>query len=165
VGDVTEIAYIALGANLGDRRAAIESALAALDDHAAIEVTAVSPIIETEPVGPPQGRYLNAAARLRTTLAPRALLAVMLDIEAAHGRRRGDEVRWGPRRLDLDLLLYGDRIIDEPGLRVPHPRLAERSFVLEPLAAIADDVIHPGLGVTIEWLRRRPIRLQPRDPA
>ena len=97
----------------------------------------------------------NAAARLRTVLDPRRLLEVCLAIEADHGRDRRREERGGPRRLDLDLLLYDDRIIDEPGLTVPHPRLHERSFVLGPLAEIAESVIHPVLGVSIECLRAR----------
>ncbi len=150
------VAYVALGANLGDRRGAIESALAALASTPGIEVAAASTIIETAPAGPAgQGPYLNAAARLRTALDPRRLLEVCRAVEADHGRDRGREQRQGPRRLDLDLLLYDDRIIDEVGLTVPHPRLHERSFVLEPLAQIAESAIHPVLGVSIECLRAR----------
>ncbi len=148
-------AYIAVGSNVGDRRATIEAALRDLDGVGGVELGAVSRILETEPVGPPQGRYLNAAAALRTTLGARELLAAMLAIEARHGRRRTERARWGPRTLDLDLLLYADAVIDEPGLTVPHPRLHERMFVLEPLAEIAAEVVHPAQGVTIEWLRRR----------
>ena len=149
-------AYIGLGANLGDRRRNLESALATLASTSGIEVAATSTIIETVPVGPSgQGLYLNAAARLRTALDPRRLLEVCLAIEADHGRDRRREDRGGPRRLDLDLLLYDDRIIDEPGLTVPHPRLHERSFVLGPLAEIAESVIHPVLRVSIECLRAR----------
>lgn len=149
-------AYVGLGTNLGDRRRNLESALAALASTSGIEVAATSTIIETVPVGPSgQGLYLNAAARLRTALDPRRLLEVCLAIEADHGRDRRREERGGPRRLDLDLLLYDDRIIDEPGLTVPHPRLHERSFVLGPLAEIAESVIHPVLGVSIECLRAR----------
>lgn len=151
----TITAYIGLGSNLGDRAGHLRRALEKLAATDRIEVRAVSPVIETEPQGPPgQGRYLNAAACLTTTLAPRALLEVLLAIEHAHGRRREGELRLGPRTLDLDLLLYGDRIIDEPGLTVPHPRLHERLFVLDPLAAIAPQTRHPGLGETIECLRR-----------
>ncbi len=150
------VAYIGLGANLGDRRRNLESALATLASTSGIEVAAASTIIETAPAGPAgQGPYLNAAARLRTALGPRRLLEVCLAIEADHGRDRSREQRHGPRRLDLDLLLYDDRIIDEVGLTVPHPRLHERSFVLEPLAQIAESAIHPVLGVSIECLRAR----------
>ncbi|MHC4415438.1 MAG: 2-amino-4-hydroxy-6-hydroxymethyldihydropteridine diphosphokinase [Planctomycetota bacterium] len=149
-------AYIALGSNIGDRRRAIESALAALAALDGVEVVAVSSLMETMPEGPPgQGRYLNAAAILRSDLEPRALLEAMLSIEADHGRDRRAEQRWGPRRLDLDLLMYDDRIIDEPGLTVPHPRMHARTFVLEPLVEIAAAAVHPGLGVTIECLRNR----------
>ena len=150
------IAYLGLGANLADRRGAIESALAALAETPGIEVAALSALIETEPIGPPgQGRYLNAAAKLQTTLSPRRLLAACRRIEADHGRDRRTERRWGPRPLDLDLLLYDARVINEPGLEVPHPRLPERAFVLEPLAEIAASVKHPVLGVSIEELRQR----------
>lgn len=145
-------AYIALGSNAGDRRAALDSALAALRGARGVTVIAVSPYVETEPVGPPQPRYLNAAAELRTTLDPRALLDLLLSVEARHGRNRRAETRWGPRRLDLDLLLYGERVIDEPGLAVPHPRMHERRFVLEPLAQIAPHARHPARGRTVEWL-------------
>ena len=147
------VAAIGLGANLGDRDATLRAAVAALDATPGITVEAVSDFIETAPVGPvAQGAYRNGAARVRTTLSPRALLERCLSIEADHGRDRSGEARWGPRTLDLDLLLYGDRIIDEPGLRVPHPRLAERSFVLEPLAAIGGDLRHPGLDRSVESL-------------
>lgn len=157
-------AYIALGSNLGDRRAIIESALARLREHPAIDVCAVSSIIETDPFGAPgQNKYLNAAAELRTNLSPRELLNTCLAIEAAHGRTRTAEQRWGPRLLDIDILLYSDRVIDEPGLHIPHPRMAERRFVLEPLAEIAPRVMHPVLAGTIECLRDRLTDLYPRE--
>ena len=148
----TATAYISLGSNLGDRRRAIEGAVHDLGATPGVEVVAVSPLIETEPQGPSQPPYLNAAAGLRTRLSPRRLLEAMLAIEAAHGRDRGRERRWGPRRLDLDLLMFDDLVIDQPGLIVPHPRLHLRSFVLEPLARIAPQAIHPTLGMTIECL-------------
>jgi 2-amino-4-hydroxy-6-hydroxymethyldihydropteridine diphosphokinase len=149
-------AYIALGSNLGDRRRLLESALESLRAVDGLEVVAVSDRVETAPQGPPgQRMYVNAAAALRCRLGPRALLSAMLDIEAAHGRHRAGEERWGPRPLDLDLLLYGDLVIDEPGLTVPHPRLHERPFVLGPLAQIAPDAVHPVLGLTVERLRDR----------
>jgi 2-amino-4-hydroxy-6-hydroxymethyldihydropteridine diphosphokinase len=123
---------IGLGANLGDRRATLSGAAASLGTLG--ERTAVSPLYETAPVGgPPQPHYLNAVVVLETPLGPRALLDRLLALEREAGRTRGR--RWGPRLLDLDLLLFGDREIDEPGLRVPHPRMGERRFVLEPLLA------------------------------
>lgn len=147
------IAYIGLGSNLGDRRRNLESALDALRETTGIELVAVSTLIETEPEGPPgQDRYLNGAATIRTKLSPQGLLQVMLEIESAHGRDRTKEGRWGPRRLDLDLLMYADRIIDEPELVVPHPRMHRRTFVLAPLAEIAPDAVHPVLSVTIRAL-------------
>ncbi len=146
-------AYIGLGSNLGDRRQILQSALDALGGQEGIQLVAVSRLIETEPEGPPdQGRYLNGAATILTRLSPRELLRAMLEIEATHGRDRSTETRWGPRRLDLDLLMYEDQIIDEPGLVIPHPRLHQRTFVLGPLAQIAPDTVHPVLGVTIQTL-------------
>ena len=149
-------AHIGLGSNLGDRRGLIEAALRTLDGLAGVKVTAVSPLIETEPVGPPgQPGYLNGAAALKTTLGPRELLKAMHALEVSSGRDRQTEQRWGPRRLDLDLLLWGDLVIDEPGLTVPHPRMHERLFVLEPLALIAPGAIHPTLRMSVECLRDR----------
>ncbi len=145
------VAYIGLGANLGDRERTLRKAIAMLDAHEGVEVTNVSPFHETEPVGgPPQGDYLNAAAEVRTRLSARDLLETLLDVEAAFGRER--TVRWGPRTLDLDLLLYDDAVIDEPDLRVPHPRMHLRRFVLEPLCEIAPHAVHPGLGKTVAQL-------------
>ena len=138
-----------MGSNVGDRHANLAFAVAALREIPAVRVFAVSEAIETEPVGGPlgQGPYLNAAAGLQTTLRPRELLELLLAIERRLGRVRAE--RWGPRTLDLDLLLYDDRVIDEPGLRVPHPRMHERLFVLRPLAAIAPSARHPVLGTTV----------------
>ena len=146
-------AYIGLGSNLGDRSEILHSALDALGEREGIQIVAVSRLIETEPEGPPgQGRYLNGAATILTSLSPRGLLRAMLEVETAHGRDRSVERRWGPRRLDLDLLMYEDQIIDVPDLVIPHPRLHQRRFVLSPLAQIAPDAVHPVLGVTIETL-------------
>ncbi len=147
-------AYVALGSNLGDRRAQLAAALEALRSTPETRVVAVSALYETEPVGPPQGRYLNAAVHLKTGLAPGALLARLLAIEAEAGRVRGPE-RNAPRSLDLDLLLYADLELREPGLEVPHPRLAERPFVLEPLRELAPELVHPALGASVEELARR----------
>jgi 2-amino-4-hydroxy-6-hydroxymethyldihydropteridine diphosphokinase len=135
--------YVGLGANLGDREATIRAALAALDAADGIEFVAVSTLRETEPVGVgPQPLFLNGAAELETTLTARGLLDRLLATELRFGRTRvpGEH---GPRTLDLDLLLYGDERIDEPGLTVPHPRLHKRAFVLEPLAELGAEL--PGL--------------------
>ena len=139
-------AYIALGSNLGDRAAHLRAALDRLGALGTVE--AVSPFFDTEPVGyTAQPRLLNAAAHLRTDLAPDELMNELLVIEAALGRVRLE--RWGPRIIDLDLLLYDDLAINTPNLTVPHPRLHERRFVLDPLAAIAPGLIHPVLQKTI----------------
>ena len=138
-------AYVGLGSNLGDRRAALDGALALLEPRR------VSRIVETAPWGlPDQPPFLNAVAEIETKLPPRALLDRLLDVERHFGRRR--DVRWGPRTLDLDLLLYGDRRVSEEGLDVPHPRLAERRFVLEGLAELCPDRAVPGLDRTVRQL-------------
>ncbi|RMH29930.1 MAG: 2-amino-4-hydroxy-6-hydroxymethyldihydropteridine diphosphokinase [Planctomycetota bacterium] len=132
------IAVIGIGSNLGHRHATIHAAVRDLARVPGVRVRRLSPIIETDPVGPPeQGPYLNAVVLVQPALEPRALLDAMLTIERSHGRDRAREQRWGPRTLDLDLLTFGDRIIDEPGLTVPHPRIAERAFVLRPLEFVA----------------------------
>ena len=139
-------AYVGLGANLGDREATLRRAVALLAEVDGVDVIAVSELRETEPVGVlDQPRFLNGAAAIDTTLEPRALLDALLRIERALGRIRGDE-RWGPRTIDLDLLLHGGAVIDEPGLTVPHARLHERRFVLEPLAELDPDLEIPGRG-------------------
>jgi 2-amino-4-hydroxy-6-hydroxymethyldihydropteridine diphosphokinase len=136
-------AFVGLGANLGDREGTIRAALEELDATDGISVVAVSTLRETEPVGVgPQPLFLNGVAQLETSLSARELLDQLLETERRFGRVRvpGEH---GPRTLDLDLLLYGDEQIEEPGLTVPHPRLHERSFVLEPLAELNAEV--PGL--------------------
>jgi 2-amino-4-hydroxy-6-hydroxymethyldihydropteridine diphosphokinase len=136
-------AYVGLGANLGDREATIRAAVAALDEEDGIEVVAVSTLRETDPVGVgAQPLFLNGAAELETTLSAREFLDRLLATEQRFGRTRvpGEH---GPRTLDLDLLLYGDDEIDEPGLTVPHPRLHERAFVLDPLRELG--AVPPGL--------------------
>lgn len=146
---MTVRAAIGLGSNLGDRAAHLLAAVASLGVRIG-EVVAISPVYETAPVGgPDQGVYLNAVAVCATDLAPRRLLDELRSIERAQGRERRE--RWGPRTLDLDLLLYDGEPIDEPGLTVPHPRLAQRRFVLEPLLAAWPDAQLPG-GVTISDL-------------
>jgi 2-amino-4-hydroxy-6-hydroxymethyldihydropteridine diphosphokinase len=141
-------AYVGVGANLGDRRATIEAAVAALPG-----IVAVSELRETEPVGVvDQPAFLNGAVALDTELSARELLAALLEVERGLGRERHE--RWGPRTIDLDLLLYGDQTIDEPGLTVPHPHLHERRFVLEPLGELDPDLLVPGRGRVADLLSK-----------
>ena len=142
-------AYIAGGSNLGNRKANLEFALTSLAERN--PVTRVSPYYETEPVGyHDQPWFLNVAVEIETRLAPRELLKLCLSIEAACGRIR--PFPNAPRTLDLDILLYGDLVVSEEGLVIPHPRLTERRFVLEPLAQIAAGLLHPTLKKTIASL-------------
>jgi 2-amino-4-hydroxy-6-hydroxymethyldihydropteridine diphosphokinase len=139
-------AYIGLGANLGDREATLRRALDLLAEEPGIEVLGVSSFRETEPVGlRDQPRFVNAAAALETDLPARELLERLLAVERMLGRTRGGP-RFGPRTVDLDLLLYEDDVITEPGLDVPHPRLHERRFALEPLLELDPDLVAPGRG-------------------
>jgi 2-amino-4-hydroxy-6-hydroxymethyldihydropteridine diphosphokinase len=149
---MSETAYIALGANLGDRQANIRAALAKLEQTPGVNVTKVSTLMENPAVGGPADSppFLNAAAELVTSLTPTGLLAALLAVEQSLGRVR--EMKWGPRAIDLDLLLYGDRVVDAPGLSVPHPLMHERTFVLQPLVQIAPDVVHPASKRTIREL-------------
>jgi len=141
------VAYVALGSNLGDREGTLRAAVDALAATTGIEVVALSRLLDTAPVGNvDQPRFLNGAVALETELSARELLDVLLAIEQRFGREREGVPPQGPRTLDLDLLVYGDAEIDEPGLRVPHPRLHERAFVLKPLAEIAPALEVPGKG-------------------
>jgi 2-amino-4-hydroxy-6-hydroxymethyldihydropteridine diphosphokinase len=137
-------AYVGLGSNLGDRAAHLLLGLSALSRLPKTHLLRLSPVYETDPVGPPQPPYLNMVAELETELSPKGLLAEMLRVEKALGRERRE--RWGPRTLDLDLLLYGDLVLEEAGLSVPHPRLHERAFVLVPLLDLLPEGRHPLLG-------------------
>jgi 2-amino-4-hydroxy-6-hydroxymethyldihydropteridine diphosphokinase len=147
-------AYVAFGSNRGPRRSLLERALRALGETPGVRLERVSPLYRTDPVGgPKQPPFLNGVARLRTRLAPAALLASLLAIERSLGRRRA--VRWGPRRIDLDLVALGARRSSTPTLTLPHPRYHERRFVLAPLADIAPRFRHPRLGRTPAALLRR----------
>ena len=141
------MAYVGIGSNLGEPRETIVAALDLLSAADGIELVAVSTLRETEPVGyEDQPPFVNGAAALQTSLAARELLGHLLEIERQLGRVRGDEPRFGPRTIDLDLLLYGDERLDEPGLTIPHPRLHERRFALEPLAELDPALEIPGRG-------------------
>ena len=139
--------FIGVGSNEGERFGHISRAVQALGAIRGIRVTQMATISETEPVGPPQGPYLNTVIEIETVLTPQELLSILQEIERTFGRRPSAQ-RWGPRPIDLDILLYDDRIVREPNLCIPHPRLHERRFVLEPLCQLAPDLIHPILQKT-----------------
>jgi 2-amino-4-hydroxy-6-hydroxymethyldihydropteridine diphosphokinase len=145
-------AYLGLGANLGDREQTLRRAVELLGEVPGVEVVTVSELRETDPVGVvDQPRFLNGVAETETDLTPRELLETLLRVERDLGRLRGG-VRWGPRTVDLDLLVFGDEEVDEPGLHVPHPRLHERRFVLEPLAELDPHLVIPGRGTVSDLL-------------
>jgi 2-amino-4-hydroxy-6-hydroxymethyldihydropteridine diphosphokinase len=147
-------AYVGLGANLGDRAATLARAIVLIGERPGIEVVAVSSFRETDPVGYlDQPRFLNAAVAIDTSLAPAALLSALLEIEQELGRVR-EGPRFGPRTVDLDLLLVEGVALDEPGLTLPHPRLHERAFALEPLAELDPGLTVPGSGSVADLLRR-----------
>ena len=140
-------AYVGLGSNLGDPDRQIEQALELLAAEEGVDLRAVSTLRWTDPVGyEDQPRFLNGAVAVETSLGARELLERLLAIERRLGRERGEAPRFGPRTIDLDLLVYGDSVVDEPGLSVPHPRLPERRFALEPLAELAPELVVPGAG-------------------
>lgn len=145
-------AYVAIGSNIGDRGRNCYQAIAALSQHPQINVTKISRLIETAPVGLPAGAppFLNGAIAIETSLGSHALLKELMTIEQQLGRVRRE--RWEPRVIDLDLLLYGDKIISSDDLIVPHPMMHQRRFVLEPLAEIAPDAVHPTLAMTVGGL-------------
>jgi 2-amino-4-hydroxy-6-hydroxymethyldihydropteridine diphosphokinase len=139
------LAYVGIGANHGPREETLRRAVELLGGADGVEVVAVSELRETDPVGVvDQPPFLNGAVSVQTTRSPRALLDRLLEIERSLGRVRGE--RWGPRVVDLDLLVYGIEVVDEPGLRVPHPRLHERRFALEPLKDLNPELEIPGRG-------------------
>lgn len=145
--------YIGLGSNLGDRLGSLQAAVRALAARG-VEPLAVSSVYESDAVGPPQPEYLNAVVSVTTTLAPAALLAVLKEVESELGRHHAE--RWGPREIDLDLLLYGDEMLEEEGLTVPHPEMTKRSFVLLPLLEIAPDLDLPSGEPATAFLERDP---------
>ena len=151
-------AYIALGSNLADPERQVRDAVAELTALPGSSLAGCSALYQTAPVGPPgQPDYINAAVRLDTRLPPRALLDELQAIELRHGRQR-DGTRWGPRTLDLDILIYGDEQVDEPGLTIPHPELPRRAFVLAPLADVASrDMLVPGMGNLAALLEQCPL--------
>ncbi|MFC1490775.1 2-amino-4-hydroxy-6-hydroxymethyldihydropteridine diphosphokinase [Candidatus Latescibacterota bacterium] len=146
------MSYLGLGSNLGDRFENLRDAVKRLDGVSGITVTKASYVYETDPVGGvAQPDYYNAALKIKTSFKPGELLKVCLDTEHEMGRVRSE--KWGPRVIDIDILLYGDSIIDTHDLKVPHPLMAERAFVLYPLADIAPDTVHPDNGKTVNELR------------
>ncbi|MEQ9553991.1 MAG: 2-amino-4-hydroxy-6-hydroxymethyldihydropteridine diphosphokinase [Coleofasciculus sp. G3-WIS-01] len=144
---------IALGSNLGDSSAILEAAIVMLAKTPGITVTSQSSWYQTAPVGPPQPDYLNGCVIIDVQLTPQDLLQITLSIEKQFGRERRE--RWGPRTLDLDILLFDNLIIDTPTLQIPHPRMSERAFVLVPLAEIAPDWLEPISGCAIAQLVQR----------
>ncbi len=144
---------IALGSNLGDSRTIVESALKTLAYTSGMALLRQSQLYQTAAVGPPQPDYINACALCATDLEPHAVLRTLLQIEQTFGRVRRE--RWGARLLDLDLLLYEDRVLDSPDLQIPHPRMTERAFVLVPLAEIAPNWVEPVTGQAIASLAQQ----------
>lgn len=145
------IVYLGIGSNVGDREAHIQKAVALLRDHENVQVEAVSSLIETEPVGASGGKFLNGAVKISTDLMPNDLLQALKNVERRCGRAKHEPN--APRTLDLDILLWDDVVIVEgKTLSIPHPRMAERAFVLKPLSEIAPDAVHPRLGKTVREL-------------
>ena len=143
--------FLGIGSNEGDRLEQISRAVRGMRAIPGIELERMATIYETEPVGPPQPKYLNTVVEIATALEPRRLLDALKALERRLGRALSTQ-RWGPRVIDLDILLYDDRVLDEPALSIPHPRMHERRFVLEPLAQLVPDLIHPVLKQTIARL-------------
>ncbi|MDR2659722.1 MAG: 2-amino-4-hydroxy-6-hydroxymethyldihydropteridine diphosphokinase [Spirochaetaceae bacterium] len=153
----SETAYIGLGSNLGDRKKYLTCAIDMLCNTAGVRVRSRSSLYETKPVGlAEQPDFLNCAVELETELEPYDLLKACMDIEQRLQRKR--VIRWGPRTVDLDILLYGDMQIEQPDLTIPHPRMHEREFALLPLSEIAPRRVHPKLKTTIEELYKQILR-------
>jgi len=157
--DHSGLVYIGLGSNEGDREAKLVAALRALAHIDAVSVVGCSSLYESAPVGPPQPRYLNAVVALACELEPQRLLGILKQIERDLGRERGG-ARWGPRAIDLDILLWDGVVVADPNLQVPHLELHKRRFALEPLSEVAPEVLHPVLGETVQHLLRH---LSPQD--
>ena len=151
MSDLETIAYLGFGSNLGDRLAAIMEGIDVLDGTEGVRVRRVATILETEPVGV-EGHeaYLNTVVEIETGLPPRKLLDACLSVERSMGRERNDGGPVEPRRLDIDLLLIVGEEVEEPGLRIPHPRMHERAFVLVPMVELAPELVHPGIGITMK---------------
>ncbi|HZJ54776.1 MAG TPA: 2-amino-4-hydroxy-6-hydroxymethyldihydropteridine diphosphokinase [Myxococcaceae bacterium] len=145
-----EPVYVGLGANLGDPERMLVAAVEELSRLPAVDLRRCSSLYAAAPIGPSQPEFRNAVVSLETARGPGSLLAALLDIERAHGRVRSE--RWGPRLLDLDILLWGDRVVDQPGLHIPHPELHRRRFALEPLAELDPRARHPVLQKTVAEL-------------
>lgn len=151
---MTRKVYIAIGSNLGNRAENCARAMELIGRIRGAEVAGKSSLYETEPWGVTgQGRFINAAVEVRTSLEPEDLLRALKSIEAVMGRK--DAGRWGPRVIDLDIIFYGDMVVEKEGLTIPHPRLLERAFVLVPLNEIAPDLVHPVLKETVSELMGR----------
>jgi 2-amino-4-hydroxy-6-hydroxymethyldihydropteridine diphosphokinase len=146
--------YLGVGSNVGDSLAHLIGAVSGLSQSPSIAWVRMSSVITTDPVGPvQQGKFLNAAIELHTSLSPVALHQLLRQLEAQAGREPvGTRQRWGPRTLDLDILLFGDAVIDDAALTVPHPSMHERRFVLAPLAELAPHAIHPLLKMSVSQL-------------
>ncbi|WP_163998122.1 2-amino-4-hydroxy-6-hydroxymethyldihydropteridine diphosphokinase [Pyxidicoccus caerfyrddinensis] len=147
---MSDTVYVGLGSNEGDREAHLVAALTALSRIDAVAVLSCSSLFDSAPVGPPQPRYLNAVVALECGLSPQRLLCILQQIEKDLGRQR--ELRWGPRTIDLDILLWEGQVVADPNLQVPHLELHKRRFALEPLAELAPEQKHPVLGVTVKEL-------------
>ena len=149
--------FIGIGSNEGDRLQHLSHAIRAIGAINGVQLVQMATIIETEPVGgPPQGPYLNTVIEIETTVSPLALLTQLQEIERQLGRLPSPQ-RWAPRPIDLDLLLYDDQIVELPQLSIPHPRMHERRFVLEPLAQVAPEIVHPvrqqSIAALLEYVR------------
>ncbi len=159
-GPIDAPVHVGLGANLGDPERTLAAAVEDLARLEGVSLRRASSLWASAPVGPPQPEFRNAAVTLETRRTPESLLAALLEVERAHGRVRAE--RWGPRLLDLDILLWGDRVVDVPGLHIPHPELHRRRFALEPLAELAPEARHPVLQKTVAELltavRDQPVR-------